>query len=111
MKNRISTHPEEYFYWPVNGDSMAPHIEDGDRALVHKQPSVESGQLAVVAVGGEDWAIRKIVKGEDGITLQPFNPAYEPRVIEAGKVTIAGLVVETERFFVKPEVWAEMQGV
>jgi len=97
--DHIITNPEDYAYFPVSGDSMAPRINEGDRALVRFQPDVESGQLAVVMVDGEDWVIRKIIKGENGITLQTFNPAYEARAYEADKVKIAGLVVVTERFF------------
>ena len=38
----------------VTGDSMEPHILAGDYALVHRQEDVESGELAVIVIGGEE---------------------------------------------------------
>lgn len=92
-------HPENYVYFRVEGDSMAPAINDGDLALVRVQPDVESGQVAVVVVNGEEGTIKKVIKGVGSIALQPFNHAYETRVFsgpDANEVRIAGLVVETK---------------
>jgi repressor LexA len=96
-------HPEEYVYFRVEGDSMAPAINDGDLALVRLQNDVDSGQVAVVVVNGEEGTIKKIIKRSGSIVLQPFNPDYETRVFhgpEADEVHIAGLVVETKRKWV-----------
>ena len=38
--------PSNYFYLVVRGDSMEPRIQDGDLALVHKQDTLENGDLA-----------------------------------------------------------------
>jgi repressor LexA len=92
--------PDDYVYFRVAGDSMAPAINDGDLALVRKQDDVESGQIAVVVVNGEEGTIKRVVKGAGSIALQPFNPAYETRVftgLDANEVRIAGLVVESKR--------------
>ena len=40
--------PDEYFYLIVRGDSMEPRIKDGDLALVHKQPTLNDGDLGVI---------------------------------------------------------------
>jgi repressor LexA len=93
-------HPENYVYFRVEGDSMAPAINDGDLALVRVQPDVESGQVAIVVVNGEEGTIKKVIRRGGSIALQPFNPAYETRVFtgaETDEVCIAGLVVETKR--------------
>ena len=37
--------PANYFYLVVRGDSMEPRIQDGDLALVHKQDTLENGDL------------------------------------------------------------------
>lgn len=71
---------EEYRYVRVQGDSMLPQIEEGDLALVHLQSDVESGDLAVVIVNGEDAMIKKVVKeSQGGIALVSINPNYPPR--------------------------------
>ena len=40
--------PGSYFYLLVKGDSMEPRISDSDLALVHRQPTLENGDLGVV---------------------------------------------------------------
>lgn len=93
-------HPEEYFYLRVVGDSMSPDITEGDLALIHRQPDVESGALAVAVIDGEEGTIKKIIKKPGSLILQAFNPAHAPRIFigpEMSAVTIAGKVVRTVR--------------
>lgn len=61
----------------VRGDSMYPKIEDGDLIQVHKQSTVESGQVGVVLIDGEEAFVKKIVYGETWIELHSFNPMYK----------------------------------
>ena len=90
--------PEEHRFFMVKGDSMSPQICEGDLALVHKQDDVESGELAVVIVNGEEGLIKKVLKHEGAITLVSFNQAYPPRVFvgkEMNEVKIWGKVKQT----------------
>ena len=61
----------------VRGDSMFPKIEDGDLIQVHKQSSVDSGQVGVVLIDGEEAFVKKVVYGETWIELHSFNPMYK----------------------------------
>lgn len=91
--------PEEYFYLIVRGDSMAPRIASGDLALVHQQREVDSGDLAVVLVDGEEGTLKKVVKQNGAVILQPFNPNYETQVYigrDIKRLSIVGKVVETK---------------
>ena len=92
--------PSSYFYLVVKGDSMEPRISDGDLALVHRQPTLENGDLGVMVYGDEgEGTLKKYVLRGNAVVLQPFNPAYEPRVLrgeELDKLFIAGKVVETK---------------
>ena len=91
--------PEEYFFLRVMGDSMEPRIFDGNLALVHKQPDVESGELAAVIINGEEGTVKKIIKHGDSLVLQAFNANYPPRIIsgpELNEVVIVGKVIETK---------------
>ena len=66
--------PSSYFYLVVKGDSMEPRIREGDLALVHKQPTLDSGDLGVLIYGeGEGTLKRYLVRGSS-VVLQPFNP-------------------------------------
>ena len=92
--------PKDYIYLRATGDSMAPQICEGDLALVHLQPDVESGELAVVVIDGEEGMLKRVIKREGALILQSFNAAVEPRVVvgEAlNDVMIVGKVVQTVR--------------
>ena len=91
--------PEEYFYLIVKGDSMEPRIKDGDLALVHKQNTLNDGDLGVIVYGDNEGTLKRFVKKGNMIILQPFNPEYEAKVItgeDLNDVFIAGKVVETK---------------
>ncbi len=79
----------------VTGDSMYPKIEEGDIIVVRKQPSVDSGQLAVVMIDNEEGVVKKVTYGNDWIELISINPMYPPRRFEGADVqrlSVVGLV-------------------
>lgn len=89
----------EYFGLQIKGHSMEPKISDGDTVIVRRQPDVDSGDIAVVLVNGDDATVKRIKKSPQGVTLLPSNPAYEPMYytneeIERLPVQILGRVVE-----------------
>lgn len=90
--------PQNYFYLVVKGDSMEPRIREGDLALVHKQPTLDSGDLGVLIYGeGEGTLKRYLVRGSS-VVLQPFNPDYEELVLsgeELEHLHVVGKVVKT----------------
>ncbi len=63
----------DYFAVRVKGNSMYSKIADGDIVVVRKQNDVESGEIAVVAVNGEEATVKQIIKSEAGVTLVGFN--------------------------------------
>ena len=79
----------------VSGDSMYPKIEDGDKIVVHKQSSVDSGQIAVVLIDGEDAVVKKVKYGKDWVDLVSINPEYKTRHFEKEeleRLRVLGLV-------------------
>jgi len=92
---------KEYFGLRVKGDSMIPDFHDGDTILLMRQSDCENGQVAVACVDGNDATLKKIIKQDDAIILQPLNHAYEPIIYrtddEENPVTILGVVVEIRR--------------
>lgn len=91
----------EYFGLKVKGDSMYPKYVQGDTLIIRKQPDCESGQDCVVYVNGYDATLKKVIKKQDCIMLQPLNPAYEPKIYDYNDadhpIAIAGVVVEIRR--------------
>ena len=92
--------PQNYFYLVVKGDSMEPRISDGDLALVHRQSTLENGDLGVLVYGSDgEGTLKKYIQRGNSVILHPFNPAYEELVIkgeELDHLYIAGQVVETK---------------
>ena len=95
-----SAEQELYFWVNVTGDSMSPLIDDGSKILIKKQTSVDSGQIAVVLIDGDDAVVKKVKYGDDWIELQSINPYYPPRRFENAdvqKIQILGLVKEVSK--------------
>lgn len=92
--------PASYFYLVVKGDSMEPRIQDGDLALIHRQSTLENGDLGVFVYGDDgEGTLKKYVQRGNSIILRPFNTAYDDLVIKGGDLDhlyIAGKVVETK---------------
>ncbi len=89
----------EYFGLIINGDSMEPRICRGDVVIVRKQSDIDSGDIAIVIVNGDEGTCKKVVKHDNGISLVSFNPAYEPmfytwKEVEQLPIIINGKVVE-----------------
>ena len=90
----------EYFALRVSGHSMEPTIKDGDIVIVRQQDTVDSGQIAIVLVAGEDATAKEVRVDKSGITLVGHNLAvYTPQFYTNAQVvdlpvTIIGLVIE-----------------
>ncbi len=79
----------------VTGDSMHPKIEDGDIIQVHRQTSVDSGQIAVILLDGEEGLVKKVVYGDNWIELHSINPMYPMQRFEGRdvlRIRVVGLV-------------------
>lgn len=91
---------EQYIWVNVVGDSMSPLIDDGSRILIRKQESVDSGQIAVVLIDGEEAVVKRVVYETNWIELQSVNPYYPPRRFEGADVQrlrVMGLVKEVSK--------------
>ncbi len=89
----------DFFALQVRGESMEPKFSEGDVVIVLKQSTVETGDIAIVLVNSNDATIKKIKRTEQGISLIPLNPTFDPifftnSEIEELPVTIIGKVVE-----------------
>jgi len=91
----------EYLGLRVKGKSMEPKYLEGDTIIVLRQDDCESGQDAVVYVNGYDATLKKVIKQQFGIVLQPLNPDFEPMFYDYGddsdSIRILGVVVEIRR--------------
>ena len=94
----------EFFALQVKGDSMEPKFSDGDVVIVRKQEDVDSGDIAIILVNGDEATIKKVQKFDGGINLVPTNSAYPVltytnKEIEQLPVRVIGKVVELRAKF------------
>ena len=92
---------DRYIGLKGKGDSMYPKYIEDDTVIVKLQPDCECGQDAVVYVNGYEATLKKVVKQQDGIMLQPLNSEYTPKFYPYGpeetEIRILGIVVEIRR--------------
>ena len=94
----------EYAALRIRGDSMEPRMTEGDVVILRVQDDVESGDVAVVLVDGEEATCKRVMKTDEGLMLVSTNPKYAPmfypnRELAAGRVRIFGKVVELRAKF------------
>lgn len=93
----------EFFALQIQGDSMEPQMSEGDVVIVRKQEDIDSGQIGIILVNGDEATVKKVVKKEHGIMLIPFNSDnydpwfYDEFDIQFKPVKIIGRVVECRK--------------
>ncbi|MBQ5588645.1 MAG: helix-turn-helix domain-containing protein [Anaerotignum sp.] len=94
---------ETYFWLRAKGNSMINvGIHEGDLLLIRQQTDVDSGDIAVVAVNEDDATLKRVIKKENALILQPENPAYETKIFvgeEMESVHIRGRLMKLEKRF------------
>lgn len=89
-----------YFALRIKGQSMEPRIKDGDVVIVRQQSDIDTGDVAIVLVNGDEATVKEVKKLDTGIMLIGWNTAvYSPRFysakdIKSLPVRIIGKVVE-----------------
>lgn len=93
----------DFFALQVHGESMEPILYEDDVVIVRKQPTADTGDIAIVLINGDEATIKKIKRERDGVMLIGYNTAvYEPHFysneeIENLPVQILGKVIELRR--------------
>lgn len=79
----------------VKGDSMEPLIKDGSIVFYKEQPSVETGEIAIIEIEGNGVTCKKVKFDYDNrlIILQSTNNKYDDLVLNDDQVRIIGKVV------------------
>lgn len=94
---------ETYFWLKAKGDSMINiGIHDGDLLFIRQQSDVDSGDIAVVAINGDDATLKRVIKKENSLVLQPENPSHETKIYvgsEVDNICIRGRLMKVEKRF------------
>lgn len=90
----------EFFALKIRGHSMEPRMMEGDVVIVRRQDDVDSGDVAIVLVNGDEATVKRVKKQPEGITLIATNTSvYEPHFYSNKEIVdlpvrILGRVVE-----------------
>jgi repressor LexA len=89
----------EFFALRIRGQSMEPRMLDGDVVIVRQQNDINSGEVGVFLVNGDEATVKKARKQDDGILLIPYNSDFDSMfysndAIEQLPVRVIGKVVE-----------------
>ena len=94
--------PDDCVLLSVDGDSMHPTLQDGEKVIVDRSKQVlREGKIFVINHQGTMW-VKKVRLKFDGIELLSDNPIYEPIKLtaqEADELIIIGQVVRSYRDF------------
>lgn len=86
---------ENCYALKVIGNSMEPVLYEDDIIIVHKQNSVENGQVGIVLLDNDEVTVKKIIKYENYIELVAFNSYYPPiKLTNNDNFKIIGKVIE-----------------
>ena len=103
LSNRYKNDGYNYFALRIQGKSMEPTIMDGDNVIVRQQPTVDSGDIAIVLINGDSATAKEVNITKDGITLIGHNVSvysphhYTQKDIKELPVNILGKVTEIRR--------------
>src|SRR3954470_5280768 len=77
----------------VRGESMIDdHLCDGDYVVIERRDSARNGAQAAPLLDTGEAPLKRCFKEGGRIRLQPANAAMEPRIVEADRVKVQGVV-------------------
>lgn len=78
----------------IKGDSMIDdHLCDGDFVVIERRETAKNGETVVALVDNAEATLKRFYKEGQKIRLQPANATVKPRVIEASRVKVQGVVI------------------
>src|SRR5277367_2763426 len=85
----------------VRGESMIEdHLCDGDYVVIERRENARNGEQVVALLDNGEATLKRFYKEPGGkIRLQPANHAMEPRIIEAARCKVQGVVIGVLRSY------------
>jgi repressor LexA len=85
----------------VRGESMIDdHLCDGDYVVIERRENARNGEQVVALIDNNEATLKRFYKESGGkIRLQPANRGMEPRVVEADRCKIQGVVIGVLRSY------------
>ncbi|MBE7041662.1 MAG: helix-turn-helix domain-containing protein [Ruminococcaceae bacterium] len=94
-----STFRHNCFFLRINGNAMAPRLEEGDYVLVHRQDTLNNGETGVCLIDNQKQLIATLYQDKN-LELRSYNPYYPTMTFddtEKSRIKIIGKVIESRR--------------
>lgn len=85
----------------VRGESMIEdHLCDGDYVVIERRDSARNGEQVVALLDSGEATLKRFYKESGGkVRLQPANSNMEPRIVDADRCRIQGVVIGVLRSY------------
>src|SRR3954447_13654821 len=85
----------------VRGDSMIEdHLCNGDFVVIERRENARNGEQVVALLDSGEATLKRFYKESGGrIRLQPANSTMEPRIVDADRCKIQGIVIGVLRSY------------
>ena len=84
----------------VRGESMIEdHLCDGDYVVIERRESARNGEQVVALLDTGEATLKRFFKEGSKIRLQPANSGMQPRIVDANRVKIQGVVIGVLRTY------------
>src|SRR3954452_21105259 len=84
----------------VRGDSMIDdHLMDGDYVVIERRENAKSGEQVVALLDSGEATLKRFYKEGGKIRLQPANKTMEPRIVDADRCKVQGVVIGVLRSY------------
>jgi repressor LexA len=78
----------------VRGDSMIDdHLCDGDYVVIERREQARNGEQVVALLDTGEATLKRFYKEGSKIRLQPANRSMEPRIVDADRCKVQGVVI------------------
>jgi repressor LexA len=98
---RMFASPRGVYVLRMRGDSMIDdHLCDGDFVVIDRRDSARNGEVVVALLDTGEATLKRYYK-EPGnkVRLQPANSAQQPRIVDAAKCTVQGVMIGVLRSY------------
>src|SRR6266700_381208 len=84
----------------VRGESMIDdHLCDGDYVVIERRETARNGEQVVALLDSGEATLKRFYKEGGKIRLQPANKSMEPRIVDADRLRIQGVVIGVLRSY------------
>jgi repressor LexA len=84
----------------VRGESMIEdHLCDGDFVVIERRESARNGEQVVALLDTGEATLKRYYREGPKVRLQPANATMEPRIVDAERVRVQGVVIGVLRSY------------